>query len=77
MSIPPETLRAIKAKAGDLIEIWASITPEGEDCITIKKFEEGCSLCGENESYLAQVNSGNICMNCADTASAKFEELLR
>lgn len=64
LTLPTETLRSIGAEPGDLLKIYGSLSPDGEACVVVKKFQSGCTFCDDpTESYVS-FESKKICYEC-------------
>jgi len=73
VSIPREILTAVGARPGDMLEIWAGVTPEGGDAIFISVYNPGCSICGEVEGKLISLKEGRLCEDCIQVLSQEGE----
>ena len=56
--VPKELRRTLRITEGDPLEIYT----DGESVI-LKKYERGCTLCGQIED-LEEVNNISLCPNC-------------
>lgn len=65
LTIPQEVLRAIKAKPGGMLKIYAGTTPSGDPAVMIEKFEPGCWLCdGEIGTEYKTLHNKKVCGFC-------------
>lgn len=64
LTIPHETLKSISASPGDLLKIYSSITPEGDSCVVIRKYEPGCTFCDDPTDSHITFEGKRICFDC-------------
>lgn len=64
--IPKEIRRTLNWHEGDPLELF----PDGEDGVTLKKYQPGCVVCGKTKDLCIHRNGRSVCADCIDELSA-------
>ena len=59
--VPKELRTLLGIKSGDGIEIYVE-----EDKIILKKYNNSCSICGNNVASMVDVGTKQICVECME-----------